>query len=71
MRVRFLLLLSASLRFAGAFATVARPLRRATRTELAAGNNDDISPKKKGIPLALLIWPLIAARARRGPYYPR
>lgn len=30
-----------------------------------AADGDEIAPKKKGIPLALLIWPLIAVRSRR------
>ena len=51
------ILLSGSSAFMMAPAAVARP-RCVVRAE--PPKTGDISPKKKGIPLALLIWPLIA-----------
>ena len=44
-----------------AFAPVAAP-RRAPVARGAEPRDGEIAPKKKGIPLALLIWPLVAAR---------
>ena len=44
-----------------AFAPVAA-LRGAPVARRAEPRDGEIAPKKKGIPLALLIWPLVAAR---------
>ena len=44
-----------------AFAPVAAP-RGAPVARRAEPRDGEIAPKKKGIPLALLIWPLVAAR---------
>lgn len=57
-------LLRAALLCAGcaAFAPVAAP-RRAPVARGAEPRDGEIAPKKKGIPLALLIWPLVAVGA--------
>ena len=53
-----------------AFAPVAAP-RGAPVARRAEPRDGEIAPKKKGIPLALLIWPLVAARRGARERLPR
>ena len=58
MRCQFLSLLLLS--GAGAFVAPVAPVQTRCVVRAEPPKTGDISPKKKGIPLALLIWPLIA-----------
>jgi len=71
MRVQLAWLLLTLASGAKAFSAVPRSVPRSGAAPLVvkAADGDEIAPKKKGIPLALLIWPLIAARSRRAVLY--